>query len=146
MAPSGLKATESTLLSLVECPPLGYGFGQGRPRYVGGGHPRGIGVGVRVHDQGRAETADLAGSGHLAREPPPELRVVRVVGVHDLDRDLAATWRRAQEHPAHATLAKAAQQPERTNLARVAGPQPIHLPHPQETRRILKDSTSRGRD
>jgi len=98
----------------------------------------GVGVGVCVHDQGRVKAPDLAGRGHLTREPPMELRVVRVVGVHDLDRDLPATGRRPQEHPSHATLAKAAKQPERADLTGVARLQPVHPPHPQETRRTLE--------
>ena len=49
----------------------------------------GVRFGVGTDHCGGVEAADLAGGGHLAREPAPELRVVRVVRVHYLDRDLS---------------------------------------------------------
>ena len=78
----------------------------------------------------RCGNARLAGGGHLAGEPAAELRVVRVVRVHHLDRDLAPAGRLAQEHPAHAALGQAAQQPERADLAGVPGAGPIRQPRP----------------
>jgi len=52
--------------------------------------------------------------------------------------DLAPAGRLAQKHPAHAALTQTAQQPERANLTGIAGLQPIHQPHPQETTKTLQ--------
>ena len=104
----GKRRPQLACLSLAEWSFLSDGVSQRRTRNVGSRHPRGISVGVRVHDQGRMKPADSAGGSHLAGEPAPELRVLCVAGVDDLDRDLAVTRRRAQEHLAHATFAKAA--------------------------------------
>lgn len=114
----------------VEWPALGDGVGQGWPRDVGGGHPRWVRFGVGADHRGGMEAADLAGGGDLVREPAPEVRVVRVVRVHYLDRNLAPAARLAQENPAHPALAEAAKQPERADLTGVAGLQPIHRPPP----------------
>ena len=73
----------------VEWPALGDGVGHGWPWDVGGGHPRRVGFGVGADHRGGVKAADLAGGGHFVREPAPEVRVVRVMRVHYLDRDLA---------------------------------------------------------
>ena len=136
----GQRRPELTYLSLAEWSVLLDGGSQRRTRNVGRRHPWGISVGVRIHDQGGVESADLAGGRHLAGEPPPELRVLCVTGVDDLDRHLAVTWRRAQEHPAHATFAQAAQQTKRANPTGIAGLQPIHPPTPWVSHKSLSGS------
>jgi len=93
---------------------------------------------VGVHHHGGVEAADLAGGGHFAGEPAVKLRVAGVGRVHHLDRHLAPAARLPQEHPAHAALAEAAHQPERTNLTRVAGLQPIHCLTPGKARKTQR--------
>jgi hypothetical protein len=138
--PLGQRRSQLAGSGLIQRPALGDGRGQRRPRNVGRRHPRGIGAGAGVHHQGGVEAADLAGRVHLPREPAAELRVAGELRVHHLDRDLAAAWRGAQVHPAHPALAQPAQQPERPDMTRVAGLQPIHPPAP----RNRQESPARG--
>lgn len=60
---------------------------EGEARGVGGGQPRGFGIGVGRKEGDEARSLDAGGELHLAAEAGPELGVLGVCGVDDLDRD-----------------------------------------------------------
>lgn len=75
---------------------------EGEPRGIGGGQPRRRGFDVG-RDQGyEARALDTGGELHFPTETSPELRVVRLSGVNDLDRDPETGVVEAGVHRAHA--------------------------------------------
>lgn len=131
----GQRRPERTDAGFAERPAPVDGGGQGRTRNISRGHPGRFGVRVRGHDRGGVEPPDRAGGGHLVAEPEPEVRVVGMPGVDDLDRHLSVTRRDAQVDPAHAAFAEPAQQPEPANVTGVTGSQRIQPLQPSNKAR-----------
>ncbi len=78
---------------------------QGRPRDVGGDHPRRVVMRAGVDDGRGVEPSDLPGSVHLAREAAPELGVSDELGAYHLHRDRTPARRDPEEHLAHPAIA-----------------------------------------
>lgn len=81
-------------------------FGEGGTGDEERRHPRVFGLGIRVH-HGRGEgAADPSGRSHLLLEPPPELGVLGVLRVYDLDGEPQPGGGPRQMYDAHAAGAE----------------------------------------
>lgn len=78
-----------------------YAFGERRRVDEQGGHPRPFGIGVGVHDGRGERSAHPPRGGDLLPEAGPELRIHRVLGVHDLDGEFQPRVGRGQMDDAH---------------------------------------------
>lgn len=99
---------------------------QARPGDVPGGHPRHLGLGVRVQHGCRPVAADPPRGPHLLPEPRPELLLRGEVLPHQLHGDRAPPVRASQIHVPHATGPEPRQQPVRPDPLRIARPQFLH--------------------
>ena len=102
-------------------PVVGYRLMQRRPGNIGRGQPRRRTVDVRVHHRGREHAAHLARRGDLPPEPQPELRIRGQPSADDLHRYRPPARGDAEEDLPHATDAKAAYQPVRTDRRWIRG-------------------------
>lgn len=87
-----------------------------------GGHPGPLGIGVRVHDGCGEGPAHPPGGCDLLPEPGPELRIRRVLGVYDLDREPQPGCGGGQMHHPHATGTQDGFQPVLPGVLRKTGP------------------------
>ncbi|BBJ42149.1 hypothetical protein SSPO_048670 [Streptomyces antimycoticus] len=99
---------------------------QGGTGDIAGGDPWSGGLGVGVQHRRGPRAPDPLRGPHLLFEPPPEFGLLGELGLDELHRHRTAARRMSQEHPAHATRAKAPEQPVLTDPSRVLGPQVFH--------------------
>src|SRR6516162_4086338 len=92
----------------------------------GGHHPWPFGVRVSIDNLCGVEAADLPAGLYLQGKPPPELDVIGVSGIDQLDRDGAPGLRAAEEHLAHPARPKTTEQNIVPDSPRISCPKGIH--------------------
>src|ERR1039457_2572651 len=108
---------------------------QRRPGHISRSQPRRRTIDIRVHHHGREHAAHPPRRGDLPPEPHPELRIRGQLSPDDLHRHRPPARGDAEEDPPHATAAKLAYQPVRTDRLWISGLQfpdhaaPQRYPH-----------------
>lgn len=105
---------------------LGHDVVKRRARNILRRDPRHRSLGIGVEDSRRPLPTDPPRRVHLAPEPPAELGVPGVLGVHDLDRDGAPALGPGEIDASHAARTQAGDQAVRPNVRRVFGNERIH--------------------
>ncbi len=125
-SPSERAAPIAATSAAASGPSLGDLVVQGGPGHVLRGEPRPVRLQIRGDQPGRAAAPDPPRRRHLAREPRPELLVLRQIRPDHLQRDPLTAPVGTQVDDAHAARAEPSVQPERADDTRVLAPEPHH--------------------